>query len=188
MGGKRGKRSSNSNSEPVKALQSANSLPMSTSEVSEHQDLGYKLRVLIHDLVNMTKNPTAVARLNSTTDEHYISLPYFTPEEGLLVRNAIIDTEPDLYHVPSYGGFDHNDDDNDQADGKASTTTSLATKHVHEALSTILSTFLEKRRASGDARPCGPHHLAPLYAALFGIALEEIQDAGFLTRLRKNGL
>lgn len=188
MGGKRGKKATNSASEPAKALQSANSPSMSTSQVCADQTLGYKLRVLIHDLVNMTKNPASIARLSNTTDEHYISLPYFTPEEGLLVKDAIIDTEPDLYHVPGYGGFDQNDDCNNQADGKASMTSSLATKQVHEALSTILSTFLEKRRASGDARPCGPHHLAPLYAALFGIALEELQDPRFLGRLRKNGL
>lgn len=56
------------------------------------------------------------------------------------------------------------------------------------ALRIVLHEFTEKRRASGDARPCGPHHLAPLYAALFGVQLEEMRADKFLVRLRRQGV
>ncbi|KAL9572867.1 hypothetical protein ACKAV7_002552 [Fusarium commune] len=56
------------------------------------------------------------------------------------------------------------------------------------AVRTLLGSFLDKRRASGDARPCGPHHLAPLYAKFFGIDLEELKEDKFLGRLRRAGI
>ncbi|OAR00445.1 hypothetical protein LLEC1_02418 [Akanthomyces lecanii] len=176
MAGKRGKKSTKSSSPQLaSAPQSTNILAQSTSEVASNPVLGYKLRVLIHDFLHATTDPAAAHRLNSTTDEYYISAPYFTPDEAAVVQNATLESVPSLGHVP--GG---DDQDASAAD--------LLSKPVREALGILFSGFLDKRRASGDARPCGPHHLAPLYAALFGIAPEEIQDAKFLGRLRRNGL
>lgn len=149
-------------------------LPTTSSAIIGDPDLGYKLRVLLHDLLNVTKDPASANRLNATTDEHYISLPYFTPEESEAVRNASIDTEPSLHHIPG----------NEEGEEMAS----LISKTVIEALATILSGFLDKRRASGDSRPCGPHHLAPLYASIFNVELKELQDVKFLGRLRRNGV
>ncbi|KAL6914185.1 hypothetical protein ACHAP8_008733 [Fusarium lateritium] len=61
-------------------------------------------------------------------------------------------------------------------------------KSFEDAVRAFLNSFIDKRRASGDARPCGPHHLAPMYANLFGIDMEELKDAKFLGRLRRSGL
>ncbi|KAJ4164847.1 hypothetical protein LMH87_006502 [Akanthomyces muscarius] len=176
MAGKRGKKTANSSSpQPASTSQSTAILVQSTSGAASNPILGYKLRVLIHDLLHVTKDPAAAHRLNSTTDEYYISAPYFTPEEAATMQNVTLDSLPNLDHVPGRG-----DQDLSAAD--------LVSKPVHEALGILLSGFLDKRRASGDARPCGPHHLAPLYAALFSVELSELQDAKFLGRLRRNGL
>ncbi len=167
MAGKRGKKTANSSSpQPASTSQSTAILVQSTSGAASNPILGYKLRVLIHDLLYVTKDPAAAHRLNSTTDEYYISAPYFTPEEAATMQNVTLDSLPNLDHVPGRG-----DQDLSAAD--------LVSKPVHEALGILLSGFLDKRRASGDARPCGPHHLAPLYAALFIVELSELQDAKF---------
>ena len=59
---------------------------------------------------------------------------------------------------------------------------------VEQALHNRLANFLEKRRASGDARPCGPHDMVPIYSGVFGVAREEMGDERFLSRVRKSGL
>lgn len=149
--------------------------PKTTSQLSVDPILGFKLRVLIHDLLSVTKDPSAAVRLNTTTHEHYVSLPYFTTDEAAQVQNATLDSIPYLQHVHGC------------EDGSFSPE-GLVGKTVQDALAMLLSGFLDKRRASGDARPCGPHHLAPLYAALFGIELHEVRDDKFLGRLRRNGV
>lgn len=175
MAGKRSRKTAKSGSpRPACPSQPDQVLIQSTSEVASSPALGYKLRVLIHDLLRVTKDPAAAHRLDSTTDVHYISAPYFTPEEAATIQSATLDSMPNLDHVPGGGDL-------------VSSAADLVSQPIHEALRILLAGFLDKRRASGDARPCGPHHLAPLYAALFGIALEEVQDAKFLGRLRRNG-
>ena len=51
-----------------------------------------------------------------------------------------------------------------------------------------MENFFEKRRASGDARPCGPHDMGSIYLAVFGVSKEELKDDKFLSRLRRAGL
>jgi hypothetical protein len=51
---------------------------------------------------------------------------------------------------------------------------------VEKAIKSCLQNFFEKRRASGDARPCGPHDMDPIYRAVFGITNEELTDEKFL--------
>ncbi|ATY62177.1 hypothetical protein A9K55_008947 [Cordyceps militaris] len=156
-------------------VQASRALPTTASAIRNDPALGYKLRVLIYDLLNVTRDPCSEKRINTTTDAHYLGLPYFSAEESQALKNAIIDVEPSLYHVP--GDL--------AADGNAA---QLLSRSVADALGMLLSGFFDKRRASGDSRPCGPHHLAPLYAALYGIDLAELQDAKFLARLRRNGV
>ncbi|EGX88648.1 hypothetical protein CCM_08693 [Cordyceps militaris CM01] len=156
-----------------KPVQASISLPTTVSAIRNDPNLGYKLRALIYDLLNISRDPCSERRLNTTTDEHYLSLPYFSSEESQVIKNAVIDVEPALYNVP--GDFGEDD-------------ARLISRSVADALELVLSGFFDKRRASGDSRPCGPHHLAPLYAALYGINLAELQDAKFLARLRRNGI
>lgn len=59
---------------------------------------------------------------------------------------------------------------------------------IEEAIKHKLTNFFNKRRASGDSRPCGPHDMAPIYKKVFEISHAEIQDPRFLARLRRSGL
>jgi hypothetical protein len=59
---------------------------------------------------------------------------------------------------------------------------------VEEAIKTRLAKFFEKRRASGDSRPCGPHDMVPIYERVFGVQKSELEDERFLGRLRRSGL
>lgn len=61
-------------------------------------------------------------------------------------------------------------------------------KSVQETIEGCLERFFEKRRASGDSRPCGPHNMAPVYEPVFGIGKAELEEEGFLGRLNRSGL
>ncbi|KAJ4254937.1 hypothetical protein NW762_009735 [Fusarium torreyae] len=144
-----------------------------TSAVASDAILGYKARVLLHDFLNATKGPNSEKRINFTTDEHYISSPYFDENQAATIKGAIIDVAI---------GSEENES-NDPTIMVCQQGQSFET-----AIRTLLDNFLEKRRASGDARPCGPHHLAPMYAKLFGVDMKELEDAKFLSRLRRTGV
>lgn len=59
---------------------------------------------------------------------------------------------------------------------------------VEEAITKELENFFEKRKASGDWRPCGPHDMAPMYLSVFGIDKSEIEDEKFVSRIKRSGL
>lgn len=59
---------------------------------------------------------------------------------------------------------------------------------VEEAIHNRLANFFDKRRASGDSRPCGTHDMVPIYVSVFGIGKGELKDERFLSRLRRCGL
>nr|OQO24230.1 hypothetical protein B0A51_12286 [Rachicladosporium sp. CCFEE 5018] len=59
---------------------------------------------------------------------------------------------------------------------------------LEQAIMKALENFFEKRRASGDARPCGPHDMVPLYLECFGVGKGEIEDEKFVSRVRRAGL
>lgn len=67
-------------------------------------------------------------------------------------------------------------------------TSPLHTITIEQAIKDCLHNFFDKRRANGDARPCGPHDLGPIYCAVFSIAKTELKDEKFLSRLRRSGL
>ncbi|EFY90127.1 hypothetical protein J3458_005580 [Metarhizium acridum] len=155
---------------PAGAATISPTAPPTTSALQKDGILGYKIRVLIYDLLNVAKDPSSARRLNATVDEHYISTPYFTVPEAQTVKNATVDVEISSHLIP------------DQSSAKYT----ILGKSLDSALCALLQNFLDKRRASGDARPCGPHNLAPVFAALFGIDVEELKDEKFLGRLRRN--
>ncbi|OAQ61982.1 C6 transcription factor [Pochonia chlamydosporia 170] len=165
----KGKRHGTKASRPRASSPAPSTIPQTTSAIRTDSNLGYKVRVLIHDLRNVEKNPSSARRLNATICEQYISSPYFTAQEAEVVKSATVDVEvgPQITSVA---------------------TEAIIGKSLDEAICNVLKDFLEKRRASGDARPCGPHHLAPLYAELFGIRMEEVEDEKFLGRLRRQGV
>ena len=59
---------------------------------------------------------------------------------------------------------------------------------MEQAITERLQDFFEKRKASGDFRPCGAHTMAPIYLLCFGLEKAEIEDRKLLSRLRKSGL
>lgn len=147
-----------------------------TSAISRDAILGYRLRVLLYDLLNVAKDPSAERRLNSTTDAQYISDPYFSIEQAAIIRAATVDVPVNHHFDPNY------------FEDSTNTTLHLQNKSFDESMTASLAGFLDKRKASGDARPCGPHHFAPLLASLFGIELEEVQHENFLSRMKRDRL
>ena len=147
-----------------------------TSSIAADPTLGYKVRVLLYDFLNVTKDNNSEKRINSTTDEHYISGPYFDETQVVIIKAATVDVN-----------LDRHTEDN-RTEDLDSVMVSQQGQSFEDAVRALLSSFIDKRRASGDARPCGPHHLAPMYAKFFGIDMEELKDAKFLSRLRRAGI
>lgn len=174
--------------------------PLTTTHLTEpnlptlqaNHDLWYKVKVLLYDLCNIATDRTAESRTLATTDELYISAPYFTPDEAALIKSTQI-LPPKLQETPEFEQFEH-----EQLDGEQDTiledtpveedTPSASPVTVEDAIKGCLENFLEKRRASGDARPCGPHDMGSIYRAIFGVSKEELKDEKFLSRLRRAGL
>ncbi|CAI6332864.1 unnamed protein product [Periconia digitata] len=131
---------------PTKAIRTV-------ADLREDKDIWYKICVLIYDLRN-AKDKTSENRTLQTTDELYLSMPYFSPDEAAAIKAARLDDGHTLEH----------------------------------AITTSLQNFFEKRRASGDCRPCGPHDMVPVYMTCFGIEKSEIEDEKLLSRIRRSGL
>jgi hypothetical protein len=165
-----GKSKSRKKLESLIDQKSENAIPgtsVKTSILLSDSRLRYKLSVLIYDLRNIMKDHNSEVRTLSTTDELYLSLPYFTNAESAAIKTALVDRT-----------------DVGELDG-----IKLEQNQTSEmAIKTNLATFFEKRKASEDSRPCGPHDIAPLYQKVFGIETAEIQDDRFLARLRRQGL
>jgi hypothetical protein len=147
-------------------------------------DLWYKIHVLLYDLCNIATDRAAEARTLATTDELYISAPYFTPSEATLIKTTRI-SPPVLNETPEFEMVEYDDEDEVQQNQAAPSGEPIT---IEEAIKACLQNFFEKRRASGDARPCGPHDMAPIYLAVFGIAKDELKDEKFTSRLRRAGL
>ncbi|KAF8854029.1 hypothetical protein BDZ45DRAFT_50885 [Acephala macrosclerotiorum] len=148
--------------------------------------LWYKIKVMIYDARNVEKNPDSNARLNSTLDPLHISFPYFTEEEARRIKSTLVTVSS----APTNGEEDHGEGDA-KGDARNEQRENLAedrTMTIQQALETRNSGFLDKRKASGDFRQCGPHDLAPLFESVFGIDKRELEDEKFLGRLRRSGL
>lgn len=172
------------------AKNATTAMPTTTSAIASDPILGYKIRVLLHDFLGVTKDQNAARRLNSTADEHYISEPYFDDDQAAAVKAALVDIDL-TERNPTAAATEYAQEDmgtGGEEQGFALNPASLRGATFRSALEALLESFLDKRRASGDARPCGPHHLAPLYAWLFGIRLEEVRNEKFLGRLRRTGV
>jgi hypothetical protein len=67
-----------------------------------------QIKVLIHDLCNI-KDPQSEARTLRTTDELYISAPYFTGEEAANIKATLI-PPPVFNEIPEFEALDLDDD------------------------------------------------------------------------------
>ncbi|KAF7897323.1 hypothetical protein EAF00_005551 [Botryotinia globosa] len=153
------------------------------SFVSEH------IRVLLHDLHNIANDHAAQARTQITTDELYISGPYFTLEEASRIKGTIV-SSPILTEIPEFEELEFEGDLEHHVSPDTPVSEDETTKEmtVETAIKSCFHSFFEKRKASGDARPCGPHDIGPIYRAIFMVSKEELKDEKFLGRLRRAGL
>ena len=141
----------------------------SFSALRQDPDLLYRLRVLLYDLKNVAVDASSQKRISKTTNELYISEPYFTDPQATAIRSAQSDHLV-AFRLPS------------------DASEFLEQPTIEEMIHFRLANFLDKRRASGDARPCGPHDMVPIYSEILSISREEIKDERFLSRLRRSGL
>ncbi|KAI1780682.1 putative C6 transcription factor [Hypoxylon cercidicola] len=151
--------------------------PMNTSTIMMDSNLGYRIRALLYDFRNVNTDHASQERLSLTTDPLYISSPYFTEEEAGSVRAAVVDTYTEDNEDPD-ASFPECDEE----------ATPILEPQTVEMLHAKFAKFLDKRRASGDSRPCGPHGMAPIYESVFGVSRTGLGDENFLRRLRKSGL
>lgn len=147
------------------------------SDIMQNFNLWYKIHVLIYDLRNINSDRSSESRTLRTTDELYISSPYFTPSESNLIKATIVTGTSDSKATVIDGISD-----------SKSIPVIQESKTVEEAIHQRLAGFFDKRRASGDSRPCGPHDMAPIYEKVFKIEPSELRDERFLSRLRRSGL
>lgn len=136
------------------------------SELKGNRNVWYKIHVLIYDLYNIKNDRSSESRIERTVDELYISEPYFTTQEAALIKGTLLE----------------------YMSTKEVDSATKTFKTVDEAIKERLSKFYDKRRASGDFRPCGPHDLVPIYLSVFDIQRGELEDQRFLGRLRRSGL
>ncbi|TGO85137.1 hypothetical protein BPOR_0427g00070 [Botrytis porri] len=110
-------------------------------------------------------------KFDNTTDELYISEPYFTLEEAAQVKGTIVPS-PILTEIPEFeelefeGGSEHHVGLHTPALGDEGPKEAT----VETAIKSCFQSFFEKRKASGDVRPCGPHDMGPIYRAIFMIS------------------
>ena len=152
--------------------------PSTLDTIKEDPLLFYRICVLLYDLRNMANDRTSESRTLSTTDELYISPPYFTPAQAQMIKTAVV-------QKPQPCGSSVEDEENTITTVE-DVDISGEPRSIEEALKDRLVNFFEKRRAS--ARPCGLHDMAPIYESVFEIAQSELKDENFPARLRRCGL
>lgn len=163
------------------------------SVLRQEFDLWYRLHVLLYDLNNVANDTSSEKRICSTTNELYISEPYFTDSEAIRIRTAIVDgvfgnadQAIDAARNVTVKAKEGETTGFSKSDPTFSTLNQDAT--IEEVIHTRLSNFFNKRKASGDSRPCGPHDMLPVYLSVFSVGKEELKDERFLSRLRRSGL
>ncbi|KAG4440095.1 hypothetical protein IFR05_004438 [Cadophora sp. M221] len=177
---------------PNKAGNSRQSIAqrISLAELKGNADLWYKLKVLIYDLANIKNDPASVTRLERTVDELYISEPYFAEEDAGLVKITLvpISSQPDGVEEDSTGDAAEESQMPEQLSEAVESKGEMKTETVDESIKRRMANFYDKRRASGDFRPCGPHDMVPVYLGVFGLEKGELEDERFLGRLRRAGI
>ena len=132
----------------------------SFSTLCQDPDLSYRLRVLLYDLKNEAVDASSEKRLSKTTNELYISEPYFTDTEATAIRSAESDHLV-AFRLPS------------------DASEFLEQPTIEEMIHYRLAEFLDKWRASGDARPCGPHDMIPIYSEILASVKKKSRMSAF---------
>lgn len=103
-----------------------------------------------------------------------------------MIIKATLVSPPSLNEIPEFEFLCM--DNPNEVDESSKEVPTPETMSIEAAIKSCLQNFFEKRRASGDARPCGPHDMGPIYQAVFGITKEDLKNEKFLSRLRRTGL
>lgn len=103
-----------------------------------------------------------------------------------MIIKATLVSPPSLNEIPEFESLYI--DDLNEANETSKEVPISETMTIEVAIKSCLQNFFEKRRASGDARPCGPHDMGPIYQAVFGITKEDLKDEKFLSRMRRTVL
>jgi hypothetical protein len=159
-------------------LRQPRQLKATLSELKGNSDVWYKIHVLIYDLCNIKNDRSSQSRIEHTVDELYISEPYFTTAEAALIKATVVEVTKSTENII----------DNEVTLNEEVHSATEDFNAVEEAIKGRLSNFYNKRKASGDFRPCGPHDMVPVYLSVFGIPRSELVDKRFLGRLRRSGL
>ncbi|KAL8648841.1 MAG: hypothetical protein Q9210_004756 [Variospora velana] len=139
------------------------------SEIQSNPDIWYRVQVLLHDLSNVGNDVLSEKRLSATTNELYISAPYFTETEATQILSTLVE--------PSSG-----------SEELIAPSPNILTATIQDTIHQRLAHFFDKRKASGDSRPCGPHDMLPIYLDVFKLQKGDLKDEKFLGRLRRSGL
>lgn len=170
----------------AKAAPGTKQSPQTTlADLKQDLNLSYKIKVVLYDLRNIKTNPEAEKRTLQTTDELYISAPYFTAEEAGRVKGAIVMLPSPPASIEGHEEEEEVEQEEEEHEEERAEAREMS---VEDAIKERLANFFEKRRASGDSRPCGPHDIAPIYEVVFGVEKSELEDERFLSRLRRSGL
>ena len=156
----------------------AEAAKITLSELKGNRNVWYKIHVLIYDLCNIKNDRSSESRIERTVDELYISEPYFTTSEAAFIKATLVEITKSTEDII----------DNEVISNEEVNSATKGFKAVEEAIKERLSNFYDKRKASGDFRPCGPHDMVPVYLSVFGIPRGELEDERFLGRLRRSGL
>ncbi|KAL8878350.1 MAG: hypothetical protein Q9198_003821 [Flavoplaca austrocitrina] len=157
----------------IKATGKPNSLPMhptvALSDIQSNPNIWYRVQVLLYDLSNVGNDVQSEKQLSATTNELYISAPYFTDAEASQILSTLV--EPSNLSKESIAP-----------------SPNVRTTTIQDAIHQRLANFFDKRKANGDSRPCGPHDMLPIYLDVFKLQRGDLKKKKFLARLRRSGL
>ena len=147
------------------------------SSLRQDTDLWYRICVLLNDLSTVWDDPLAERCLSKTTHELYISAPYFSEFDAVKVLTTQIQNTVEVATTEDQwaSGF------------QETPLSSSEMTTLEEAIHDRWARFVAMRRASGNSRPAGPHHMLPIYMSVLGIKKEELKDGRFLSRLWRYG-
>ncbi|KAF2434581.1 putative C6 transcription factor, partial [Tothia fuscella] len=156
------------------------------NDLRQDSIIWYRIHVLLYDICSIAKDVASQKRIDATTDELYISEPHFTPAQATRIKSTMNEISTNKISTSGERAEEVSEEHETETTLAVSTDSAPKMMTIEEAIKSRLAGFLEKRKASGDARPCGPHDLGPIYMAVFGISKEALQDEKFLARLRRS--
>jgi len=125
----------------------------SLSDLQVNPDLWYKILVLLHDLCNIKNVRAAEARTLATTDELYISAPYFTVEEASAIKSTMV-MPPVLTEPPEFEALEIEEEDDGKENVPSETTVHAVTKLLRQTQSKWRCPAVWSSRYGADIQSC----------------------------------